>query len=148
MISQKVNLFNIHMKILIRIFKIFIFFFLYFPESWQHFITVGEVLYGGYIFHFIPFFFYDRTLFVHHYLPAYIYKIMLTSFLISHIYENAKNIRALRILMLIFMLIWSIGSVKIFHEFSSLSYGIYPLSSDEVKDLRWKDSWDLIIHKA
>ena len=145
MISQKVNFFNIFIKFLIRIFKIFIFFF---PESWQHFITVGEVLYGGYIFHFIPFFFYDRTLFVHHYLPAYIYKIMLTSFLISHIYENAKNIRALRILMLIFMLIWSIGSVKIFHEFSSLSYGIYPLSSDEVKDLRWKDSWDLIIHKA
>ena len=119
-----------------------------FIETWQHFVTVGEVLLGGYLFHFIPFFFYDRTLFVHHYLPAYIYKIMLSSFLISHMYEVlTKKFSILKIVMYISLLIWFVLVLKIFSEFSSLSYGVYPLNSDEVKTLRWKDTWDLIIHK-
>ena len=58
-----------------------------FSETFQHFVEVGEVLLAGYLFHFLPFFFYDRTLFLHHYLLAYIFKLMLTAFIFSHVYE-------------------------------------------------------------
>ena len=54
---------------------------------WLEFVSVGEVLLAGYFFHFVPFFFYDRTLFLHHYLPAYVYKIMVTAFFTVHIYK-------------------------------------------------------------
>jgi dolichyl-phosphate-mannose-protein mannosyltransferase len=44
----------------------------------------GEVLLTGYLVHYVPFFFYDRTLFLHHYLPAYLYKLMLAAYFLSH----------------------------------------------------------------
>ncbi len=44
-------------------------------DSFLHFCSAGEVLLGGYLLHFAPFFFYDRTLFVSHYLPAYVFKV-------------------------------------------------------------------------
>ena len=56
-------------------------------ETWNKYVTVGEVLLGGYLCHFLPFFFCDRTLFLHHYLPAYAYKIMLSAFVVTHIYH-------------------------------------------------------------
>ena len=46
------------------------------PEKmWIQYQRVGEVLLSGYLFHFLPFFFVDRTLFLHHYLPAYAFKV-------------------------------------------------------------------------
>lgn len=65
--------------------------FLYYnvADVFQEFIDVGEVLMAGYLFHFVPFLFYDRTLFIHHYLLAYVFKLMLTAFLMVHIYEVA-----------------------------------------------------------
>ncbi len=56
-------------------------------ESFGHFINTGEVLLLGYLLHFAPFLFYDRTLFVTHYLPAYLFKIMLAAFMVEHVYE-------------------------------------------------------------
>ena len=48
------------------------------PEAeFQQFCGAGEVLLTGYLIHYLPFFFYDRTLFLHHYLPAYHFKLML-----------------------------------------------------------------------
>ena len=107
---------------------------------------LGEVLLMGYLFHYVPFFFYDRTLFVHHYLPAYLYKIMLTSALISHLYEITSS-KYVQLLACLALSLWLGVSVRIFYQFSTLSFGQYPLTSDEVKALRWKDTWDLIIHK-
>jgi dolichyl-phosphate-mannose-protein mannosyltransferase len=49
-------------------------------------LDVGEVLFGGYVFHYLPFFFADRTLFLHHYLPAYIFKVMLCAFVVYHVH--------------------------------------------------------------
>merc|ERR1719200_97347 len=55
------------------------------PEvEFASFCNAGEVLLTGFLVHYLPFFFYDRTLFVHHYLPAYIFKIMLSAFFLSH----------------------------------------------------------------
>ena len=49
------------------------------PEKmWIQYQRVGEVLLSGYLFHFLPFFFVDRTLFLHHYLPAYAFKVKQT----------------------------------------------------------------------
>jgi len=114
--------------------------------SWDRFVVAGQVLLGGYLFHYIPFFFYDRTLFVHHYLPAYVYKLMLTAYLISHAEEIITS-TYIKVLMYLIIATWMAAVIHIFNSFSHLSFGDYPLSADEVKTLRWKDTWDLIIHK-
>jgi dolichyl-phosphate-mannose-protein mannosyltransferase len=43
--------------------------------------------------------------------------------------------------------IWLGSVVYTFYRLSPLAYGVVPLTADEVRDLRWKDTWDLIIHK-
>jgi dolichyl-phosphate-mannose-protein mannosyltransferase len=45
----------------------------------------GEVLFGGYLIHYLPYFFVERTLFLHHYLPAFVFKVLLTAAVIEHI---------------------------------------------------------------
>ena len=122
-----------------------IWFFSTFAETWVQFVSTGEVLLGGYLFHYIPFYFYDRTLFLHHYLPAYVYKIMLTAFVFSHM-QDLWSYR-MKIISLSFLIVWLGVAIRYFIDYSSLSYGLYPLSAEEVKDLKFKDTWDLIIHK-
>ena len=52
-----------------------------FAGVFQEFVSIGEVLFGGYLFHYAPFFFADRTLFLHHYLPAYVFKVRFEGFI-------------------------------------------------------------------
>ena len=115
-------------------------------ENWQRFVSVGEVLLAGYFFHYVPFFFYDRTLFLHHYLPAYMYKIMLTAYVVSHLEELCAS-KYVKILLYLTLVMWSMMVLKVFIQYSPLSIGQLPLSAEEVKNLRWKDTWDFIIHK-
>lgn len=121
------------------------------PEDvFQEFIDVGEVLMAGYLFHFVPFLFYDRTLFIHHYLLAYVFKLMLTAFLMVHIYEVATNVLSrkwLGRLVAIGVITWILATVYVFVQMSPFCYGFIPMSADHVKSLKWKDTWDFIIHK-
>merc|ERR1712088_486598 len=66
--------------------------------EFQRFCQAGEVLLAGYLFHFLPFFFYDRTLFLHHYLPAYIYKLMIASYLLSHLHYLVTRLTPSKVL--------------------------------------------------
>ncbi len=54
------------------------------------FVRAGEVLLAGFLFHYVPFFFYDRTLFLHHYLPAYVFKLMLLAFVFGHAHHFVR----------------------------------------------------------
>lgn len=55
-------------------------------EEWNKFSNVGSIFLAGYLLHFLPFMFVERTLFLHHYLPAFIFKILLTAATIEHLY--------------------------------------------------------------
>lgn len=46
--------------------------------EWNKFANIGQVLLTGYLLHYLPFIFVERTLFLHHYLPAFVYKTLLT----------------------------------------------------------------------
>merc|ERR1712241_616129 len=112
------------------------------PETeFASFCTAGEVLLTGFLLHYLPFFFYDRTLFVHHYLPAFFF---------SHcasLLSRVMAARPLRLLCTGLTLAWLVAVVYVFQKFSVLSYAHTALSANDVRDLRWKDTWDLIIHK-
>jgi len=121
------------------------------PEAeFASFCNAGEVLLTGFLVHYLPFYFYDRTLFVHHYLPAYIFKIMLSAFFVSHcasLLSRVLSAKVVKLLCTVVTIVWLAAVVYVFHKFSVLSYAHTALSADDVRDLRWKDTWDLIIHK-
>ena len=121
------------------------------PEAeFASFCNAGEVLLTGFLVHYLPFYFYDRTLFVHHYLPAYIFKIMLSAFFLSHCASLLSRVLSAKVVKLVctsVTIVWLAAVVFVFHKFSVLSYAHTALSADDVRDLRWKDTWDLIIHK-
>ncbi|KAG8228394.1 hypothetical protein J437_LFUL003866, partial [Ladona fulva] len=54
-------------------------------EAWNKFVIMGEVLLGGYLIHYLPYFFTEKTLFLHNYFPALVFKILLTAALMEHI---------------------------------------------------------------
>lgn len=67
---------------------IIVLFFFFFEASWNQFVFVGEAVVIGYLLHFITFFPMERTLFIHHYLPALFFKIVLLPVLMEHVHRN------------------------------------------------------------
>ena len=53
----------------------------------------------------------------------------------------------LKLIFILGTILWLLAIAYVFKVASVLAYGSYPLSADEVRNLRWKDTWDLIIHK-
>ncbi|XP_050307273.1 protein O-mannosyltransferase 1 [Anthonomus grandis grandis] len=115
-------------------------------EEWDKFQLIGQVLFLGYLFHYIPYFFVERTLFLHHYLPAFAFKTLLFAATIEHIYVILK-IKFLTRLLTVFVLIMVFVVVYVFKRFSVFSYGNVALSTSDILNLRWHDTWDFIVHK-
>ncbi|KAF4522330.1 hypothetical protein B566_EDAN011331 [Ephemera danica] len=118
--------------------------------EWLRFCTIGEVLFVGYVVHIVPYLCMERTLFLHHYLPALMFKILLTAALAEHIYYVASEscwgwlmcwpVRGL-------LVVWLLTVLAVFRRFLPLSYGSMALSAKELLDLRWQDTWDFIVHR-
>lgn len=120
-------------------------------ENWQKFQQIGEIFLTGYLFHFIPYFFVERTLFLHHYLPAFVFKTLLMAAVIEHIYTLLKGFIKLRMiayLYILLLLVWVGVVFYTFNRFCVLSYGTTPLTTSDVVNLRWKDTWDFIVHRT
>ncbi|XP_033209225.1 protein O-mannosyltransferase 1 isoform X2 [Belonocnema kinseyi] len=118
--------------------------------EWNKFVTTGEVLLTGYFLHYLPYLFVERTLFLHHYLPAFIYKVLLTAGTLDHLYYLIRVRSKQNILLSIFnttTVAWIGFIIYVFRKFAALSYGMTPLSAKEMLKLRWSDTWDFIIHK-
>ncbi|XP_030372547.1 protein O-mannosyltransferase 1 [Scaptodrosophila lebanonensis] len=119
--------------------------------EWQRFLDAGDTFFMGYLIHYLPFYFVDRTLFLHHYLPAFLFKLMLLCFVVDHVdYLLRRHCgRALFILRgyRVGILSWLIAVAAVFVKFLPLSYGTRKMSSEEVIELRWKDTWDFVLQK-
>ncbi|GLG97859.1 Protein O-mannosyltransferase 1 [Gryllus bimaculatus] len=122
-------------------------------ETWDSFVTMGEILLMGYLFHYIPYFFVDRTLFLHHYLPAFTFKVLLSATMVEHLYHFLREtlqgtVRVVALLLFKITTVWWLLVVfVVFRGFSVLSYGTTPLTASDLLRLRWRDSWDFIVHR-
>lgn len=90
----------------------------------------------AWILHYFPFFLMKRQLFLHHYLPAYYFGILLSGYILDHLIwsRGGRNTNIIWILT-IFSVIY------IFVQFSPLSYGL-KMSKEHCLSLRWLSSWD------
>uniref|UniRef100_A0A336MDJ3 Protein O-mannosyltransferase 1 n=1 Tax=Culicoides sonorensis TaxID=179676 RepID=A0A336MDJ3_CULSO len=118
-------------------------------DEFSRFTRAGEVFMMGYLLHFLPYFFVERTLFLHNYLPALVFKIMLLAFVIDHLHQLFSRLKSLIFCVAfdIFVTFWFIGVIYVYSKFSVLSYGTTRLSANDIIALRWKDTWDFILHK-
>lgn len=119
-------------------------------DAWLKFCDVGIVMVTGYLVHYLPYFLVDRTLFLHHYLPAYVFKICLLGFTFEHIHYYLKHVLNQRVLSALYIaavVVWALAVVYVFTVFVPVTYGHVQLTADQVNALTWRKSWDLIVHK-
>lgn len=124
-------------------------------EIWQIFCNCGEIFLTGYLIHFLPYFFVEKTLFLHNYLPALIYKILLLCSLFDHLFrvlDQNEKLNNMKMILRFGICLWLFGIFYVFKRFLLLSYGLVTMNrktvtSDDIIGLRWRDTWDFILHK-
>ncbi|XP_046403582.1 protein O-mannosyltransferase 1 [Ischnura elegans] len=120
-------------------------------DAWKKFLMTGEVLLGGYLLHYVPYFFTEKTLFLHSYFPALVFKILLTAALIEHLHSIITESRRWRVFGLMIFWIsafsWLVFIIVVFRKFSVFCYGNTPLTANDILNLRWRESWDFIVHR-
>ncbi|XP_043646887.1 protein O-mannosyltransferase 1 [Drosophila teissieri] len=121
-------------------------------QEWQRFVIAGDTFFMGYVMHYLPYFCVDRTLFLHNYLPAFVFKLLLLCFVVEHLdyllrrFCTGRGIHLVRLYRLM-LILWLVGVLSIFSKFIPFSYGATKMSLNEVRNLRWKDTWDFVLHK-
>lgn len=115
-------------------------------QEWMKFQHIGFTLFLGYAINLVPYFFVERTLFLHNYLPALVYKICLLCFLVEHVYDILRRTQQKFIIFAYKVLVvtWLFYVFHVFQTFLSVSYGRTKLTTDAVMRLRWRDTWDFI----
>ena len=114
------------------------------------FCNLGQVLGAGFLIHYLPYFLVDRTLFLHHYMPAYVFKVCILAAVVEHLHYLVRNVLNRRVFAYLFVVAvsaWLVAVVYVFGVFIPVTYGHVQLTSEQVHQLSWRDTWDLIIHK-
>ncbi|XP_066222955.1 protein O-mannosyl-transferase 1 isoform X2 [Saccopteryx leptura] len=116
-------------------------------ESWLRWVLAGALCAGGWAVNYLPFFLMEKTLFLYHYLPALTFQILLLPVVLQHISEHLCRSEFQRSLLGAVVVAWYSTACHVFNVLRPLTYGDRSLSPSELKALRWKDSWDILIRK-
>lgn len=117
--------------------------------TWEKFTLITRFYLIGYLINFLPYFFLERTLFLHHYLPALIFQHLALVALIDFGANYLKKTKfRLSSNFIIFSLITPLISVIIFCfiHLLPLSYGSGNLTLDQIQNMKWRKSWHFITH--
>ncbi|XP_045739334.1 protein O-mannosyl-transferase 1 isoform X1 [Mirounga angustirostris] len=116
-------------------------------DSWLRWVLAGALCAGGWAVNYLPFFLMEKTLFLYHYLPALTFQILLLPVVLQHISDHLCRSPLLRSLFSGLVVAWYSCACHVFNTLRPLTYGDRSLSPSELKALRWKDSWDILIRK-
>uniref|UniRef100_A0ABI8AQV3 Dolichyl-phosphate-mannose--protein mannosyltransferase n=1 Tax=Felis catus TaxID=9685 RepID=A0ABI8AQV3_FELCA len=116
-------------------------------DSWLRWVLAGALCAGGWAVNYVPFFLMEKTLFLYHYLPALTFQILLLPVVLQHISDHLCRTQLLRSLFSALLVAWYSCACHVFNTLRPLTYGDKSLSPSELKALRWKDSWDILIRK-
>ncbi|KAJ9053561.1 Protein O-mannosyltransferase 2 [Entomophthora muscae] len=107
--------------------------------EWRQFTLVGKVFIGGWFMHYLPFFFIDRVLYLHHYLPALYFLCIVTPFTLEHLLKLlnlSKKSLDHAFLTTFFSLVMT------FLYFSPLTFGT-TAPSHQLASKAWLTTWHL-----
>lgn len=118
------------------------------PEDcWLRWVLAGALCAGGWAVNYLPFFLMEKTLFLYHYLPALTFQILLLPVVLQHVADHLCRSPLLRSVFGSLVVAWYSCACHVFNTLRPLTYGDKSLSPGELRALRWKDSWDILIRK-
>ncbi|KAJ2006422.1 Protein O-mannosyltransferase 2 [Coemansia thaxteri] len=103
-------------------------------EFWDN----SKFLWGGWALQYLPFFLMGRVTYIHHYLPALYFGLLLLAFELDFFFRHWRRGRFLH------MAAWSIGLVVavVFLYFSPFTYG-WNRPAKELAGRKWLSSWNI-----
>ncbi|XP_074066989.1 protein O-mannosyl-transferase 1 isoform X4 [Macrotis lagotis] len=116
-------------------------------DSWSLWVLAGTVCCGGWAVNYLPFYMMEKTLFLYHYLPALTFQIILLPIVLQHVSEHLCRSQLQKNIFNSLIIVWFSSVYLVYHTFSPITYGDQALSTNELKALRWKSSWDILIRK-
>ncbi|XP_060106963.1 protein O-mannosyl-transferase 1 isoform X2 [Heteronotia binoei] len=116
-------------------------------DAWWQWVSAGGLCVGGWAANYLPFFLMEKTLFLYHYLPAVTFQILLIPVFLQHMSDHLCRSKLSKSMHSAFVVAWFSSVYLTYHTFRPLIYGEPPLSKAELQNLRWKDSWDILIRK-
>ncbi|XP_071487329.1 protein O-mannosyl-transferase 1-like [Diadema antillarum] len=114
-------------------------------DEWMRLLLTGA-LFVAWLLNYLPYFAMDRTLFLHHYLPALLCKILLLASLTEIVYMHVLRSAAQRSIFLSLLAVWLTSVLLTFKAFLPLCYGTRALSEEEIEELRWNEDWGFLVH--
>ncbi|XP_023400585.1 protein O-mannosyl-transferase 1 isoform X2 [Loxodonta africana] len=118
------------------------------PEDcWLRWVLAGALCCGGWAVNYLPFFMMEKTLFLYHYLPALTFQIILLPVVLQHVNDHLCRSQLQRSVFSALVVAWYSSACHVFNTLRPLTYGDTPLSPSELRALRWRDSWDILIRK-
>ncbi|KAJ8285586.1 hypothetical protein GJAV_G00028510 [Gymnothorax javanicus] len=118
------------------------------PEvTWTHLTQVGVVCGGGWAVNYLPFFMMEKTLFLYHYLPALVFKILLLPAVLEHVHTHILRYPSHRCALNGILVAGLLSIYVSYRALSPLTYGQPELNSEELASLHWKDTWDILLRK-
>jgi len=64
---------SLHVSVMLQFYRLFGIML----DTWQQSVRVGELLFIGYLVHYVPYLLMQRTIFLYHYLPAFMFSLLL-----------------------------------------------------------------------
>nr|ABH03466.1 POMT1 [Danio rerio] len=116
-------------------------------DSWEQLVLAGVVCLGGWAVNYLPFFLMEKTLFLYHYLPALTFKILQIPIVTEHLYIHVLRSSAQQKAFGGVILAVLCSVYMSYHSLSPLTYGQPALTSDKLAELRWRESWDILLRK-
>ncbi|XP_029915353.1 protein O-mannosyl-transferase 1 isoform X2 [Myripristis murdjan] len=116
-------------------------------DAWSQFVAVGWLCVGGWAVNFLPFFLMEKTLFLYHYLPALCFLFLLTPALLEHTHSHLLSCLAHRRALCVCALAAAASVFLSYRTFCPLTYGRPELSANQLQDLRWRESWDILYRR-
>ncbi|XP_059150933.1 protein O-mannosyl-transferase 1-like [Physella acuta] len=114
--------------------------------QWQHFLFTGELCVGGYLLHYLPYYLEDRTLFLHHYLPSVVFKVLTLAALGDHLYSVLPKSSMFTSLIKYGSVVLVAATLQAFIKMSVFTYGGEALTPQQIKSLTWIETWDFLSH--
>jgi dolichyl-phosphate-mannose-protein mannosyltransferase len=114
--------------------------------SQLHFFSLSGFMFIQWLWHYIPFFGMRRQLFLHHYLPALYFAVLLFAILLEATFAGVasavkltdKNSRRLKMVVLS---LYVVATMVVFWKLAPLGYGLR-MSKTQCESLKWLKRWD------
>lgn len=106
--------------------------------------SFGGFFFVQWLWHFVPFFGMNRQLFLHHYIPAFYFSVILMALLLDSILTEGCRRLPKQMRPIVRGVILSTAllvTIYVFYKFAPLAYGL-EMSRSQCEALKWNPNWD------